>query len=44
MDDNVMKKYSTKSTEAKHYMQYDQGAYGMKHSLFEVLRSVDDKV
>jgi len=25
MDDNVMKKYSTTSTEARHYLQYDQG-------------------
>ncbi|KAL4640881.1 hypothetical protein GN956_G11692 [Arapaima gigas] len=25
MDDNVMKKYTTKSTEAAHYVQYDQG-------------------
>ncbi|XP_053568219.1 chitin synthase chs-2-like [Bombina bombina] len=25
MDDNVLKKYSTKSTEATHYVQYDQG-------------------
>ncbi|CAI5691689.1 unnamed protein product [Oreochromis niloticus] len=25
MDDNVMKTYSTKSTEARHYIQYDQG-------------------
>ncbi|CAI5691694.1 unnamed protein product [Oreochromis niloticus] len=25
MDDNVMKTYSTKSTEASHYIQYDQG-------------------
>ncbi|XP_034400735.1 chitin synthase chs-2-like isoform X2 [Cyclopterus lumpus] len=25
MDDNVMKRYSTKSTEASHYIQYDQG-------------------
>uniref|UniRef100_A0A3Q3MRB1 chitin synthase n=1 Tax=Mastacembelus armatus TaxID=205130 RepID=A0A3Q3MRB1_9TELE len=25
MDDNVMKKYATKSTEASHYIQYDQG-------------------
>ncbi|KAM9385868.1 chitin synthase chs-1-like [Pholidichthys leucotaenia] len=25
MDDNVMKTYSTKSTEAGHYIQYDQG-------------------
>ncbi|KAM3596267.1 uncharacterized protein V6R79_011449 [Siganus canaliculatus] len=25
MDDNVMKRYSSKSTEAGHYIQYDQG-------------------
>ncbi|XP_040909387.1 chitin synthase chs-1-like [Toxotes jaculatrix] len=25
MDDNVMRRYSTKSTEASHYVQYDQG-------------------
>ncbi|XP_074029888.1 hyaluronan synthase-like protein kkv isoform X2 [Leptinotarsa decemlineata] len=25
MDDNVMKKYTTSSAEAKHYVQYDQG-------------------
>ncbi|KAL7727578.1 hypothetical protein ACLKA6_014930 [Drosophila palustris] len=25
MDDNVMKKYTTKPTEARHYVQYDQG-------------------
>ncbi|CAB1351109.1 unnamed protein product, partial [Coregonus sp. 'balchen'] len=25
MDDNVMKRYTTKSTEASHYIQYDQG-------------------
>ncbi|XP_041965271.1 chitin synthase chs-2 [Alosa sapidissima] len=25
MDDNVMKKYTTKATEAGHYVQYDQG-------------------
>ncbi|KAJ8248207.1 hypothetical protein GJAV_G00239520 [Gymnothorax javanicus] len=25
MDDNVMKKYATTSTEASHYVQYDQG-------------------
>ncbi|KAK9707880.1 hypothetical protein QE152_g27556 [Popillia japonica] len=25
MDDNVMKKYTTKATEARHYVQYDQG-------------------
>ncbi|XP_053568222.1 chitin synthase chs-2-like [Bombina bombina] len=25
MDDNVLKKYTTKATEASHYVQYDQG-------------------
>ncbi|XP_053719412.1 chitin synthase chs-2-like [Synchiropus splendidus] len=25
MDDNVMRRYATKSTEASHYVQYDQG-------------------
>lgn len=25
MDDNVMKKYTTSSSEARHYVQYDQG-------------------
>ena len=30
MDDNVMKKYTTMSTEAIHYVQYDQG----KHMVF----------
>lgn len=25
MDDNVMRRYATKSTEAIHYIQYDQG-------------------
>ena len=25
MDDNVMKKYTTRSDEARHYVQYDQG-------------------
>lgn len=24
-DDNVMKRYTTKATEASHYIQYDQG-------------------
>lgn len=26
MDDNVMKKYTLRSDEARHYVQYDQGA------------------
>ncbi len=30
MDDNVMRTYATKSTEARHYVQYDQGQ-GRKH-------------
>lgn len=25
MDDNVMKKYTLRSDEARHYVQYDQG-------------------
>lgn len=25
MDDNVMKRYTMKSDEARHYVQYDQG-------------------
>lgn len=25
MDDNVMRKYATTSTKARHYLQYDQG-------------------
>lgn len=25
MDDNVMAKYTTKSSQARHYVQYDQG-------------------
>lgn len=25
MEDNVMRKYATKSTKARHYLQYDQG-------------------
>lgn len=25
MDDNVMRRYATKSSEASHYVQYDQG-------------------
>lgn len=27
MDDNVMKKYTLRSDEARHYVQYDQGSY-----------------
>lgn len=26
MDDNVMRRYTTKSSQARHYVQYDQGA------------------
>lgn len=31
MDDNVMKKYTLKSAEARHYVQYDQGRYSNKN-------------
>lgn len=27
MDDNVMRRYTTKSAEARHYVQYDQGEW-----------------
>lgn len=27
MDDNVMRTYATRSSEARHYLQYDQGMY-----------------
>lgn len=27
MDDNVMRKYTTRSDEARHYVQYDQGEH-----------------
>ena len=27
MDTNVMRRYTTKSTEASHFVQYDQGNY-----------------
>ena len=33
MDDNVMKKYTTKSTEASHFIQYDQGEHTFPHLL-----------
>lgn len=31
MDDNVMRKYTTRSDEARHYVQYDQG----EHLIFQ---------
>ena len=34
MDDNVMKKYTTKSTEASHFIQYDQGEHIILHLFF----------
>ena len=33
MDDNVMKMYTTKPTEARHYIQFEQGKLGHKHIL-----------
>lgn len=32
MDDNVMKKYTLRSDEARHYVQYDQGIKTKKYS------------
>ena len=29
MDDNVMGKYATVSSQAKHYIQYDQGVFNL---------------
>ena len=37
MDDNVMGKYATLSSQAKHYVQYDQGT--MKFSLLWFYRA-----
>lgn len=37
MDDNVMRKYTTKSQEARHYVQYDQGSKSL--SLLTVYNS-----
>ena len=34
MDDNVMRRYADKSTEAAHYVQYDQGAFVIYRPLF----------
>ena len=31
MDKNVMRKYTTQSTEARHYVQYDQGSDSWGH-------------
>lgn len=31
MDDNVMKKYTTKASEASQYVQYDQGLLEANH-------------
>lgn len=33
MDDNVMRRYADKSTEAAHYVQYDQGLILYIHNL-----------
>ena len=34
MDDNVMKKYTTPPTEARHYVQYDQGRLQQQQKTF----------
>ena len=35
MDDNVMRRYTTPPTEARHYVQYDQG--GLRQTFFSRL-------
>lgn len=29
MDDNVMRRYTTQSNQARHYVQYDQGTFNL---------------
>ena len=41
MDDNVMRTYATKSTEARHYVQYDQG--NDKYVIF-TMKQMDQKL
>lgn len=36
MDDNVMGKYATLSSQAKHYVQYDQGTNSENECFFSV--------
>ena len=39
MDDNVMRTYATKSTEARHYVQYDQG-HSLNHTVTSTVISL----
>ena len=41
MDDNVMRTYATKSTEARHYVQYDQGM-GYESMCVGFIRDADE--
>jgi chitin synthase len=38
LDDNVMKKYTTQSTEARHFMQYDQGGFEIHRVSSQLLK------
>lgn len=40
MDDNVMKMYTTKPTEARHYIQFEQGNFRVV--FFVLINSVSD--
>lgn len=37
MDDSVMRKYTTASKEARHYVQYDQGTFSLLAGSFVTL-------
>lgn len=37
MDDNVMKMYTTKPTEARHYIQFEQGIFYSNAPILDVL-------
>lgn len=37
MDHNVMARYTTRATEALHYVQYDQGFYFILLSAYDIL-------
>ena len=42
MDDNVMRRYTTPPTEARHYVQYDQGIHILLNSPKKILKLVRD--
>lgn len=41
MDDNVMRRYTTQSDQARHYVQYDQGLFEMLIELCLVGKVLD---